>query len=117
MLGKGLAGGTATLKRDNGCLGGHRFGSGPVVTEIGLEVLKLHLQLFDQPSVAFGAMAILLAPELGDLEPQVPDHVRRGRNNSAGLRQFFFLSRRAGFRRSKGSAQNSDLWGGLRHAG
>jgi hypothetical protein len=76
------AGGAATLKRDNGCLGGHRFGFGPVVTEIGLDVLKLHLQLLNQTGVAFGTVAILFTPEFANQPADAGRCVQRGLRQS-----------------------------------
>ncbi len=39
--------------------------------KVRLEVLKLHLELLNQPGMTFGAVAILLTPKFGDLKPQV----------------------------------------------
>jgi hypothetical protein len=57
----------------------------PILPKVGLEVLELHLELFDQPGMAFGAVAILLAAEFGDLERKVPDHVFGGRDDRLNL--------------------------------
>ena len=102
---------------------GHCLSFGPVIGNVGLDVLELHLQLFDQPGMAFGAMAILLAPEFGDLQSKVPDHVFGGRDERLHLAQFVlgldqsaFCGRRAGLCRNECGAQNSDLRCGLRHA-
>lgn len=99
------------------------FGLGPFVTDVGLNVLELHLELFDQPGVTFGAMAILLPAELGDLQPKMPDYLLGGRDDRLNLKQLAlggdqcaFRRRCAGFCCGKGGAKNSDLRGGLRHA-
>jgi len=69
-----------------------------------------------QPGAAFGAMAILLALELCDMQSEVPDHVLGSRNDGLNLGQLArggdqcaFRDRRAGLCRGKGGAQNSDL--------
>jgi hypothetical protein len=67
-------------------------------------------------------MAILLPAELGDLKPEMPDHLFGGRDDSLhqvqfglGRHQRALCGRRAGLRRGKGGAQNSDLRGGFQH--
>lgn len=123
MLGKRFAGGAAALEGGDRRLRDQGFGPGAIVAEIRLEILELHLQLFDQPGMAFGTLAVLLALELGDLHPKMPDHLLGGRNDGLNLGQLApggdqgaFRSRCASLRRGKGGAQNSDLRGGLRHA-
>ena len=124
MLGKRLARGTAALEGGDRRLLDQGFGPGVIVAEIRLEILELHLQLFDQPGMAFGTMAVLLAPELCDLQPKMPDHLLGSRNHglnlgqfASGGDQFAFRSGCAGLGRSKGEAQNSDLRGCVRHDG
>ena len=41
------------------------------------------LQLLDQPGAAFGTHPELFAPKLGDLQPEVADHVLGGRDHGA----------------------------------
>jgi hypothetical protein len=74
MLGERLAGGPAAFESRNCGLrhGGIRLCS--ILPKVRLQILELHLELFYQPGVAFGAVAELLAAEFGDLELQVPDH-------------------------------------------
>ncbi len=67
MLGKGLSDRSSALERcDAGRLGGDR-----VLADVGLEILELELHLLEQATAALGAWAILLPPELGDLQLQV----------------------------------------------
>ena len=73
--------------------------------------------------MAFGALAILLAAEFGDLQSKVPDHVFGGRDDCLNLAQLplggdqsTLCGRRAGLCRGECGAQNSDLRCGLRHA-
>ena len=74
MLGERLANWPPALERcDAG--GGHgHLGSQVVLAGIGLEILELELQLIEQAVGALGARAVLLAPELGDLQLEVGDH-------------------------------------------
>lgn len=74
MIRKRLAGRTATFESRNCGLrhGGIRLC--PILPKVRLQILELHLELFDQPGVALGAVAELLTAEFGDLELQVPDH-------------------------------------------
>jgi hypothetical protein len=74
MLGERLAGAPAAFESRNCGLrhGGIRLCS--ILPKVRLQILELHLELFYQPGVAFGAVAELLAAEFGDLELQVPDH-------------------------------------------
>ena len=78
MFREGLAGGTATFERCNGGLRNGGIRLCPILPKVRLQILELHLELFDQPGVAFGAVAELLTAEFGDLELQVPDHRIRG---------------------------------------
>ena len=55
MLGDRLAGGAAAFEGRNYRLRGRRLGPGPVIGDVGLNVLELHLQLLDRPGMAFGA--------------------------------------------------------------
>ena len=116
MVRERLAGRTATFESRNRGLrrGGIRLC--PILPKVRLQILELHLELFYQPGVAFGAVAELLAPEFGDLQLQVPDHRIGGRNDGARLHQFVLCRGRARLCRSEGGTQDSDLRGGLRHA-
>ena len=124
MLGERLAGGPTALESGDRGLRGGRVSLGTILPKVRLEILELHLELFDQPGMAFSAVAILLAPKFGDLKSQVTDHVLGSRDHRLNLGQFTLCNDQcsfgrsgAGLRRSKGGAQNSDLRGGLRHAG
>lgn len=116
MLWEQLAGRTAATK---GADGGLRQGGiclRLILAKVCLEILELHLELFDQPGVAFGAVAELLAEEFGDLELQVPDHRIGGRNDGACLYQLVLGRGCARLCRSECRTQSIDLRGGLRHA-
>ena len=113
MFWEWFAGGAAAFKRSNHRWRGYCLGLRPTLGDVGLKVFKLHLQLFDQLGVALRTAAILFAPELGDLKPKVADHVLRGRDHSACLRQLLLGRACPSLRRGKGGAQNSDLGGGL----
>ena len=78
MFRKRLAGGPATLESRNRGLRDRGIRLCPILPKVRLQILELHLELFDQPGVAFGAVAELLTAEFGDLELQVPDHRIRG---------------------------------------
>ena len=88
MIRERLAGRAAAFEcRDRGPgSGGIRLCT--ILFKVRLEVLRLHLELFDQPGMTFGTVAISIAPEFGDLEPQVPDHLLGGRDDGLGLDQF-----------------------------
>ena len=79
----------------------------------GLEFLELQLHLVDQPGAAFGAVAILLAPELGDLELEVLDHRLGGRDHRPGLRQLALGGLGTGLRGRERGAQSGNLGGGI----
>jgi len=49
------------------------FGSAIILAGIGLEIFKLQFQLIEQMAAAFGAGAILLAAQPGDLQFEVGD--------------------------------------------
>jgi len=67
VLGEGLSDRSSALeRRDAGRLGGDR-----VLAGVCLEILGLELHLLEQATAALGARAILLPPELGDLQLQV----------------------------------------------
>ena len=70
----------------------------PLLGRRGLEILKLQLELVDEAGAALGALAVLLAPQPGDLEPQVLDHGLGGGDDGAGLRQLDFSGGGAGLR-------------------
>ncbi len=80
-----------------------------------LELFELQLHLADQPGSAFRAVAIVLAPEFGDLQLQMLDHRFRGRDHRPGLRQLALGSLGAGLRSGKRGAQSGDLGGGIWH--
>lgn len=63
---------------DHARLRGRRLGGEIVLGGIGFEVLELQLHLVEQATRAFGAGAVLLAPQFGDLQLEVRDH-RLGR--------------------------------------
>jgi hypothetical protein len=97
MLGKGLARWAATLEGLNRGRCFRRLLRGdPVLGRRGLEVLELQLELVNEPGAALGALAILLAPQSGDLEPEVLDHRLGGGHDRPGLRQLHFRGRRTG---------------------
>ena len=75
MFREGLAGGTAAFESGDRGLRGERVSLGTIFPKVCLEILELHLELLDQPGMAFGAVAILFTPEFGDLQSQVPDHI------------------------------------------
>ena len=109
MLGERLAGWTAAFESRNRGLrrGGIRLC--PILPKVRLQILELHLELFNQPDMAFGAVPELLAAEFGDLELQVPDHRIGGGNDRARLCQLFLCRGCTRFCRSEGSTQDSDL--------
>ena len=109
MLGERLAGGTAAFESRNCGLrhGGIRLC--PILPQVRLHILELHLELFNQPGVAFGAVAELLTAEFGDLELQVPDHRIGGGNDGARLYQFVLCRGSTRLCRSEGSTQDIDL--------
>ena len=82
----------------------------------GLEFLELQLHLVDQAGTAFGTMAVVVAPELGDLELEMLDHRLGGRDHRPGLRQLALGDRGTSLRRRQGSAQSGNLGSGIGHA-
>ena len=96
MLGEWLAGWAAAFKRGNRRRWGCCLGLRPTVGDVGLKVFKLHLKLFDQLGMAFRTAAILFPPKLGDLQPEVADHVLGSRNHGAGLHQFLLRRQMSG---------------------
>lgn len=117
MLGEGFADRTASLK------GGNRSGAGRRVLGRDLvfgggyfEVLELQLHLFDQPGTSFGALAKLLAPKLGDLQPQMRDHRLRGRDDRARLCQLCLRHPGAGVGRGEFGTKSGDLGGTVGHS-
>ena len=79
----------------------------------GLEFLELQFHLVDQAGAAFRAVAVLLAPELGDLEPEMLDHRLGGRDHRPGLRQFALGGLGTGLRGRECGAQSGDLGSGI----
>jgi hypothetical protein len=123
MFGERLTGGAAAFESGDRGLRGKRVSLGTIFPKICLEILELHLELLDQPGMAFGALAILFTPEFGDLQSEVPDHVVRGRDDRLnlgqlplGCKQSALCSRRAGLCRGECSAQDIDLRCALRYA-
>ena len=80
-----------------------------------LEFLELHLHLVDKAGATLGAVAVMVAPELGDLELQMLDHGLGGRDHRPGLRQLALGGFGTGLRCREGSPQSSNLGGGIRH--
>ena len=79
MCGERLPCRSLALERGNARrLGGGGFGGEIVLAGVGLDILKLQFHLLEQATAALGTGAVLLAPELGDLELEVRDH-RLGR--------------------------------------
>jgi hypothetical protein len=120
MFGERLTGGAAAFESGDRGLRGKRVSLGTIFPKICLEILELHLELLDQPGMAFGALAILFMPEFGNLQSQVPGHILSRRDPSLDLGQFAldgdqspFSCRSADFRCGKGSTQDFDLRGGL----
>jgi len=109
VLGERLAHGLAPLERRHlrrllrGFLGPDR-----ILARRRLQLLELQFELVDQPGGAFGAAAIHLALEPGDLELQPGDHRLRGRDD--GLRPGQF-----GFRGGQLGAQSLEFRGGIGH--
>ena len=107
MLGEGLARGAATLEGLNRGRRLRRLLCGdPVLGRRGLEVLELQLELVDEAGAALGALAILLAPQPGDLEPEVLDHRLGGGDDRPGLRQLRFRGRRTRLRAAASAARS-----------
>ena len=74
-LGEWLPDRSFALERgDVRCLRRSGFGGEIVFGRVRLQVFELELELREQPLGAFGAGAVLLAPELGDLELEMGDH-------------------------------------------
>ena len=68
-----------------------------VLGRVGLGVLQLHLQLVEEPLLAFRARAIERAPQLLDLQPQPRDQRLGARRRRVSMRQIGFSLRRARF--------------------
>ena len=66
-----------------------------VLGRIRLGVLQLHLQLVDEPLLAFRAHAIERAPQLFDLQPQPRDQRLGARRGRVSMRKVGFRPRRA----------------------
>ena len=78
--------------------------------------LELQLHLVDEAGAAFGAMAIVVASELGDLQLEVLDHGLRGGDHRPGLRQLALRDLGTGLRCRESGAQSGNLGGGIGHA-
>ena len=112
MLWEGLAGRAAALEAGDRRGLRHLLGGDLVLGGDGFEFLELQFQLVDQPGTAFRAVAILLAPEFGDLEPEMLDHRLGGRDDRPGLRQLVLGGLGTGLRGRERGAQSGDLGGG-----
>ncbi len=109
VLREGLPGRTAALEPRNR-RGLHRRLRGDLVLgRGGLEFFELQLHLVDQTRAAFRAVAILLPPQPGDLEPEVLDHRLGGRDHRPSLRQLALGRLGTGFRGRERGAQLDDL--------
>ena len=74
MFGERLAARALAVERGNlARLRRSGFGSAIILAGIGLEIFELQFQLVEQTSAAFGAGAILLATQPGDLQLEVRD--------------------------------------------
>lgn len=75
MFGKRLPGRSLAFEGGDGSgLLGRGLGSNIVLGGVGLEIFELQFHLVEQAAGALGAGAVLLAPELGDLQLEVRDH-------------------------------------------
>ena len=85
MLGKRLPRGTLVLERgDAGRLAGGRLGCQIILAGVGFEIGERQLHLIEQATAALGARAILLAPELRDLQLEMGDQGSRSRWHAPG---------------------------------
>jgi hypothetical protein len=75
----------------------------------GLGFRELQLHLVDQAGAAFGAMAIVVTSELGDLQLEVLDHSLRGGDHRPSLRQLALRNLGTGLRCRESGAQSSNL--------
>ena len=73
------------------CRGG--LGGQIIFGGVGLQIFELKLHLRKKPAGAFGAGAVLLAPELGDLQLVVRDQRLGGALPGTGIGQFCFSAR------------------------
>ena len=88
VIGKRLPDRLLALECGNGCrLRRGGLGSQLVLGRVGFEILKLELELCEQPLGAFGASAILLASQLGVLQLEMRDYRFGGARQSAGVGQ------------------------------
>jgi hypothetical protein len=86
VLGKWLPGRPLALERGDLCrLRRGGLGLQVVLCGIGFEVFELELHLLEQATGAFGAGAVLLALQLGDLQLEMGDHRFGGALPSAGI--------------------------------
>ena len=113
MLRKGLARRAATFEPGDGRGLRHLLGGDLVFGGRGLEFLELQFHLIDQAGATFRTVAVLLAPELGDLEPEMLDHRLGGRDHRPGLRQLALGGLRTGLRGRERGAQSGDLGSGI----
>ena len=85
MLGERLLYRRLALEAANvGCLLGGSLGNEGVLAGVSFKLLELQLHLVEQASGTFGAGAVLLALQLGDLQLQMSD--QRGRGTLTGVR-------------------------------
>jgi hypothetical protein len=91
---------------------GGPFGGELVLGRRGLELLELQLELVEQTLLALGALAVELAPERLDLEPQMGDQRLAARQHRLDVGRLGLRRRgpRLGLR--EGGAQRFDLGGG-----
>lgn len=68
-----------------------------ILSRVGLDVLQLHLQLVDEPFLAFRARAVERAPQLLDLQPQPRDQRLGAEGGCLSVGQVGVSTRRAHF--------------------
>ena len=91
VLGKGLLHRRLALEAaDAGGLLGGGLGDEGLLAGVGLELLEQQLHLVEQAAGAFGAGAVLLALQLGDLQLEMGDQRRGGTLASVGVSELRF---------------------------
>jgi hypothetical protein len=110
MRGKRLASRTAALEGGHGGGAGRGpFGGDLVLGGGGFKLFELEFHLLDQPGAAFGAVAVLIAPQPGDLQLEMRDHRLGGRQDRPSRRQFGFGHRGTSLRGRKFGTQTGNL--------